>query len=517
MVGLEGNDADLGAGRGDPGDEILSEEILIIADADCIGFDFGDNRIGTGDRVAEKGLVDEAGREHAQTATLLVVDGKPALLLDDVAVPSDRSDEPFPVFACLREKAHVAGMDHIESAEHEDGSHGLRVKKSQGLLKHSGPYGLSPGLCLGILEGMEVSRMAQADSDLVVVIMAGGAGTRFWPLSTQDRPKQFLRLFGERTLLQKSYDRIVGLVEPARVLVLTGLDFVGLVREQLPELPAENVIGEPYRRDTAAAVCLAALLVRKRFGNAVIATLTSDHLNEPIDHFRATLLSAARQASSDEVLYTFGVRPTFAATGYGYLEVGEVGTVDGVIRHYPLKRFKEKPDRTTAASYVESGRFLWNSGMFVWTADAIIHQLQAHLPDHVAALARAVDHDRLATWTTMLAESFLPLRAISIDFAVMEKAPNVRCVEATFSWSDVGGWLALAEHLPADTVGNRHRGRLVTLDAHGNLVFCERADDVVMLVGVDDLVVVHAGGRILVATKERTEEIKQLVKDFKLE
>ncbi len=359
--------------------------------------------------------------------------------------------------------------------------------------------------------------MAAANGDLVVVIMAGGAGTRFWPLSTQERPKQFLRLFGERTLLQTSYDRIAGLVDPERVLVLTGLDFVELVREQLPELPPENVIGEPYRRDTAAAVCLAALLVRKRFGNAVIATLTSDHLIEPIDLFHATLLSAVREAARSEVLYTFGVRPTFAATGYGYLEVGEAASVDGGIRHYALRRFKEKPSAAIASGYLESGRFLWNSGMFVWAADTIIDQLQMHLPDHVAALRRAIGHDRLSSWTTMLAESFLPLRSISIDFAVMEKAPNVRCVEATFAWSDVGGWLALAEHLPSDAAGNHHRGRLVTLNAGGNLVFCERSDDVVMLVGVKDLIVVHAGGRVLVAAKEQVEEIKQLVKDFKLE
>lgn len=359
--------------------------------------------------------------------------------------------------------------------------------------------------------------MRASGQALVAVIMAGGAGTRFWPLSTKERPKQFLRLFGERTLLQTSYDRVAGLVPPERVLVLTGASFVDLVRQQLPELPPENVIGEPYRRDTAAAVSLAALLVRRRFGNAVIATLTSDHLIEPTELFQTTLLSAVHEAERADALYTFGVRPTFAATGYGYLEVGEALPVDGPVRHFTLRRFKEKPDGATAARYLSSGRYLWNSGMFVWSADSILNQLRTHLPEHLSSIGRAVDHDRSSSWATKLAESFLPLRAISVDFAVMEKAPNVRCVEATFSWSDVGGWLALAEHLPSDSSGNRHRGRLVTLEARGNLVFCESPQDLVMLVGVENLVVVRAGGRILVAAKERAEEIKKLVQELRLE
>ena len=235
--------------------------------------------------------------------------------------------------------------------------------------------------------------MKEADSNLVVVIMAGGAGTRFWPVSTKTRPKQFLRLFGDRTLLQLSYDRLSGVVGPERVLVLTNEDFVPLVREQLPELPPENVLGEPYRRDTGAAVCLAALLARKRFGNPVIATLTADHLIGPVDLFQRTLRSAVSVAATDAVLYTFGVRPDFPSTAYGYLEIGEKIPTPGDIEHFRLKSFKEKPDRETAEEYVSSGRFLWNSGMFVWQADAILAELEHHLPDHLSAIAPAVELD----------------------------------------------------------------------------------------------------------------------------
>lgn len=354
-------------------------------------------------------------------------------------------------------------------------------------------------------------------SDVVVVIMAGGAGTRFWPLSTKQRPKQFLRLFGERTLLQMSFDRLKGLVPPDRILVLTNLDFVSLVREQLPELPEENVVGEPYRRDTGAAVCLAAMLAKKRYGNPVIATLTADHLIQPVDQFQRTLLSAISRASAEPVLYTFGVQPAYPATAYGYLEVGDRIDSDGEIPHYRLKRFKEKPDLETARSYVDSGRFLWNSGMFVWQTSTILSELGANLPDHVERIAEAVKRDGTDEWEAALERAFQPLSSISIDFAVMEKAREVCCVAASFEWSDVGGWLALADHLPVDEEGNHTHAELHTLDSRGNLVFSEDESERVMLVGVDGLIVVHSGDRILVTRKERAEEIKKLVKDRDLD
>lgn len=354
-------------------------------------------------------------------------------------------------------------------------------------------------------------------SDLVAVIMAGGVGTRFWPVSTKRRPKQFLSLFGDRSLLQMSYDRLRGLLPPERVLVLTNRDFVPLVREQLPEVPAENVIGEPFRRDTSAAVCLAAALAERRFGNPVIATLTADHLIEPVELFQETLRSAASQAEDERVLYTFGVRPDYPATGYGYLEIGDRVAEEGGIAHYRLERFKEKPDRETAEGWVASGRFLWNSGMFVWRTDVILSELATHLPDHLERLRRAVESDRTPEWERALAEAFEPLPAISIDFGVMEKAAAVRCIAATFSWSDVGGWLALRDHLPRDGSGNHTHAEVYGLDARDNLVFCEDPGEKVMLVGVEGLVVVHSGDRVLVARKERAEEIKRLVKDHELD
>ena len=351
--------------------------------------------------------------------------------------------------------------------------------------------------------------------DLVAVIMAGGAGTRFWPLSTEARPKQFLRLFGERTLLQLSYDRLATMIPPERILVLTSARFKDLVLEQLGELPPQNVIGEPMRRDTAAAVALAALICRKRFGNPVMGVFTSDHLIEPTPELERAVRSAASEAAaSGEVLYTFGIKPTYAATGFGYLERGEELLDDEGILHFQLRRFKEKPKRPRALEYVARGEYYWNSGMFIWTVDAILAQLGGLLPEHLRHLEPAVERDGQADFEQALHQAFEPLIKTSIDFGVMEKAAaqrKVRCVVPRFDWSDVGGWLALEEHLPRDEHGNAVQGRLEQRDAGRNLVFCEDPGETVALIGVEDLVVVRAGNKTLITHRHKTEAIKELV------
>jgi len=351
-------------------------------------------------------------------------------------------------------------------------------------------------------------------NDLAVVIMAGGAGTRFWPMSTEARPKQFLRLFGERSLLQMSYDRVAPLVPPERVLVLTNARFLPLVREQLPELPEENLVGEPFRRDTSAAVALAALLAARRWGNPVLLVLTADHLIQPAESFRRTLLSAVRAAGrSGSALYTFGVEPRHAATGYGYLERGEALEDDDGIHHYRLRSFQEKPDAATAQRYLESGEHYWNSGMFAWTTEAILAELERQLPGHLRALEPAATAlvDGAASASETLAAAFAPLPAVSIDYGVMEKAADVRCVASTFEWSDVGGWLALAPFLEGDAAGNVRRGEVRAHQARGNIVFCEDPTEVVALVGVEDLIVVRTGRRTLVVPRSRAEEVRRLV------
>lgn len=348
------------------------------------------------------------------------------------------------------------------------------------------------------------------DPGLVVAIMAGGAGTRFWPLSTQQKPKQFLCLSGTQSLLQLAFERALALTSPERVLVLTGRAFVPLAAEQLPGLPRANIIGEPIGRDTAGAVALAALIAKTRFGDCPMAVITADHLIAPTSRFAELMRSAARAAMNEEALYTFGIVPNYPATGYGYLEAGEAVWEDGDLRHFRLSRFKEKPSLEIAEGFLKAGNFFWNSGMFVWRTSVIWRALEEHLPGHVERLAPLAQTLDTPAFEAALAEAFPKLTKTSIDFAVMEKARDVRMLRADFTWSDVGGWLAL-EGFYEPLGDNRARGVLHTHDAAGNFVFCENEAETVALVGVENLIVVRAGERTLVASRERLEDIKKLV------
>ena len=210
---------------------------------------------------------------------------------------------------------------------------------------------------------------------------------------------------------------------------------------------------------------------------------------------------------------TLGIQPTYPATGYGYLELGrKIGEGTG-IEHFELLSFKEKPDLETAKRYVKSGQYRWNSGMFVWKADAILKEIERHIFSHLETIRHAARYDRTPQWPEALERAFAALETISIDYAVMEKAQGVRCVDCTFSWSDVGGWNAMKDYIPGDEAGNHLRGRVKSMDSNGNLVFCEDSDEAVLLVGVKDLVVVRTEGRTLIAHKDRTEDVKKLIQE----
>ena len=347
--------------------------------------------------------------------------------------------------------------------------------------------------------------------NLVAVIMAGGIGSRFWPASTPENPKQFLQFFGDRSLLQKSYDRIASLIPPERVLILTQERFRALVKSQLPDIPNENIIGEPIRRDTAAPVALSALWTHEKWGSKVLAVLTSDHLIGPDEDFQQALLSAGEAAMRSDCLYTFGIPPTYPATGYGYLELGDSLQENEGIAHYGLGRFVEKPDLATAQGYCDAGHFLWNSGMFVWRNDVILKEFEKQLPDHLKHLQSACAGGQRLTPESLL-QSFEPLQSISVDFGIMENAADVRCVKANFSWSDVGGWRALFDHMAADADGNiAQQTQTFAHEATGNLVFSSHEGEEVGLLGVDNLVVVRSQGQTLIAHKDKVEDLKKLL------
>ncbi len=344
------------------------------------------------------------------------------------------------------------------------------------------------------------------------VVLAGGYGERFWPASTMRRPKQLLQLLGDRTMLEMAVDRLEGLIPPERVLVLTSADLVEPTIERSPDLPPANIIGEPCRRDTAAAVALAAAVVSARDPEGVFCVLTADHVMGDLDLFRATLAAGLEVAAGNDVLVTIGINPTEPSTAYGYVEAGEPYGAPGDVPFYAVDRFVEKPDVDTATEYLATGRFRWNSGMFAWSAASVQAAFARHTPElsaFIDNLRPAVDTDGFAA---ALAEGFEPLEKISIDYALMERADNIVMAEGSFAWTDVGSWPEVAEQLGAGADGNATNTEVASLDATGNLVVAQGDNQrLTALIGVTDLVVVHTAGVTLICPKDRAQDVKKMV------
>ncbi len=345
---------------------------------------------------------------------------------------------------------------------------------------------------------------------LHAVIMAGGSGTRFWPLSRRERPKQFLALAGEAALLRATYERILPLVPPERIWVVTTAATAELSRQLLPELPEAQVVAEPAGRDTAACVALAALLLRHRDPDAVCLVLPADHVVGEEEDFRAALAAGAAQVTAEGGLLTFGVRPRRPETGYGYLKLGpRVLERDGHAVHQ-LERFVEKPDAPAARAYLEDGSYLWNSGMFAWRAGDLLAEVERQLPDLAAGLRPVEGALGTASLERVLAEAYPELPRISVDFGVMEGAERRWTVPVEFPWSDVGSWSALTEVLPGDAGGNACRGRTVVLDGADNVVVGE--GPVVTVAGVEGLVVVATPDAVLVTRVADAQRVKEVVR-----
>lgn len=341
----------------------------------------------------------------------------------------------------------------------------------------------------------------------VAVIMAGGSGQRFWPLSTADYPKQFLDL--EQTgssLLQATWNRVLPIAaDSARVLVVTNERYAALVTQQLPELPRANLLLEPVGRDTAPAIALAALQVEQRFGDVVMGICPADHRIGKPDAFAATLGQAIALASELDGLITLGIPPTHPATAYGYIQRGEaVGPA------YRVKRFVEKPDAVHAEQYLASGDYCWNGGIFVWRSGVILGELDRHCPQVLRPLRAALSNHTLP-------QVFPTLTRISIDYAVLEKTAGAYVLPADFAWDDIGDWLALERLLKrADEGSNTVVGRHVGLEASGNLIYTHSADDVVVTLGISDLLIVKHENTLMIARKDRVADIKRLLSDERL-
>lgn len=339
------------------------------------------------------------------------------------------------------------------------------------------------------------------------VILAGGRGERFWPLSRADRAKQFLPLAGDRTLLAATAGRLAGLVPLSRMSVVTGLDQVPQVRASLPELPLDGILAEPLGRNTAPAVALGAAWALREDPGAVIVVVPSDAWVGEAPLYQAALGAAIEAAQSADVLVTIGVVPTRPETGYGYLELGDPIVPGGPV--HAVARFVEKPDAMTAVGYVTGGRHLWNCGIFVMKAAVLLAAVAQHLPELDAALAPL----RAAPLLTpaVLDAYYRAAPSISIDYGVMERADNVRTVRALFPWDDLGSWVALERILPSQQ-GGVVQGEALLLDSPGAVVYSESG--LVAAVGAADLVIVRTADATLVVPKSRAQEVRRLVQEL---
>lgn len=346
------------------------------------------------------------------------------------------------------------------------------------------------------------------------VIIAGGSGERFWPLSTQSRPKQFVSLFEGKPLIRHAVDRLAGLIPPERILIVTSGALADLSAETCDILPRENIIGEPCRRDTAAACALATGLVAARDKDGVLAILTADQLMGNVGSFRKILTDSFAAAAKSDCIVTIGVTPDYPATGFGYIEAGDDIDFGTETKFRKAKRFVEKPDSATAEKYLQSGNFSWNSGMFIWHVNTMSKAVRSLVPELSPLLTIPSEYSSYEELNSKLSEVYPGLKKISVDYAVMEHFQNIVTASGSFGWDDVGSWPSIGKHFSPDQDGNIKIGAVASFDSSRNIIVNEGNGGLVALVGCDDLVVVQTGNATLVCPKSRAQDIKKLVQQI---
>ncbi|MCA1990763.1 MAG: mannose-1-phosphate guanylyltransferase [Coleofasciculus sp. S288] len=340
------------------------------------------------------------------------------------------------------------------------------------------------------------------DQSLIPVILAGGKGERFWPLSRKHRPKQFLSLDGSgKSLLQATTERLSKLAGSSeKVWVVTSAQLAEGVGEQLPLLRSQTILAEPEGRDTAPAVAWSTLEIARAYGeDAVVGFFPADHWIEDQQAFEQTINAAAQLASTEAAIVTLGITPTHPSTGYGYIEQGEQAGTYGGLPVYKVSRFTEKPDRQTAEIFLGTGRFSWNSGMFIFRAGVVLNELRTHAPEIMGLLEEKG------------VEAYSQLPKKSIDYALMEKTQLAYVLPASFGWDDLGDWNAIERLLKGDAA-NVELAKHVGLDTQGAILYATGEDEVIVTIGLEDVVVVRDRNVTLIVKKDRTQEIKQVVK-----
>ncbi|MEA3335742.1 MAG: mannose-1-phosphate guanylyltransferase [Chloroflexota bacterium] len=343
------------------------------------------------------------------------------------------------------------------------------------------------------------------------LIMAGGIGSRLWPLSRLLQPKQSLKLVGERTMMQHAVDRIIDLTPPEQVYVVTRAEHVDILSGQVPDLPRTNFIVEPEGRGTAPAIGLAAIHLRRQDPTAVMAVLTADHFIADTEQFRQAL-AAAVQVASQEHLVTLGISPTSPSTGFGYIEQGELLAVVDGFEAFRAVRFTEKPDLETANWMVDSGNFSWNSGMFIWQVDRILGEFERQMPEFYAQLKEIEPTIGTADYEQVLDRVWPEVAKQTIDYGIMEDAGDVAVIPVDIGWSDVGSWGSLLPLLNADEQGNIVLGKHLGIDTRDTLIMAEGTGRLIATIGLDGMIIIDTKDALLICPRGREQEVRDLVK-----
>jgi len=346
---------------------------------------------------------------------------------------------------------------------------------------------------------------------IYAVIMAGGVGSRFWPRSKEKTPKQLLQIFGKKTMIQDTVERLTGIVDNKNIFVVTNKVQKQEIINQLSNVPSENILEEPFGRNTAACIGLASLVIGSRQSDAVTIILPADHIIKNIDDFHNTLKAAAKFAYESKGLVTIGITPTRPETGYGYIQIDEAKIEDNIFKVYT---FAEKPNYATAVRFLESGDFLWNSGMFIWRTDVILDEIKIYLPDLYEGLEQIKGDINKPNFEKTLSSVYGKLRNISIDYGIMEKSKKVFLTKGEFSWSDVGSWEEVYQLSEKNGDGNTAIGNIFTDMTVDSYIYSP--GKFAAVIGVENLIVINTDDALLVCRRDQSQEVKKVVDHLKI-
>ena len=343
---------------------------------------------------------------------------------------------------------------------------------------------------------------------LCALIMAGGKGTRFWPLSTEKKPKQFLNLIGDKTMIQMTVDRIRPIIPIERIFICTGDSYVDLVKSQLPDIPEKNIIVEPEGRNTAPCIALSAMIIKKYYNDATMVVLPSDHLIKDEDSFRNILLDGEKYLKeNDKAILTLGMTPNRPETGYGYIKFSKDKTYINNNEVIKVDKFVEKPNLEKALEYLADGSYLWNGGMFIWTVNNILDQIKEFIPKTYNAL-KNIEQINVNELQGYINENYGKTDSISVDYAILEKSNEIYVIPSDFGWDDVGSWEALDRYREKDDNGNIFIGNINSIDSNNNLIISKNHN--VIIHGLNDIYIIENDGNIIVGKKEEVSKIKSL-------